>query len=449
MRHEPRDHRFRPRRARLPTGRLVNALLLTYGTRGDVQPFVALGRALARRGDVVTVAAPERFGSFVEENGLRFAPVSDEMIALLDTAEGKEMIENTRSILDSVRHNLRFLRRIRPMLRTQLEDCWTAAQASEPDVVVFHPKGFAGPLIAERFGCPAVLALTFPMLVPTGERPHLGFPSLPFGRRYNRLTHHLVNTLASLAMRKPLKQLRARIGLPSAKRYDVRHAADGARLPTMTAVSPAVVPEPSDWPETDRMVGFWFLDDDSAPSEELAAFVEAGPAPVYVGFGSMAGKDPERLARVAVEALRRTGQRGVLATGWGGLTSVPTDERVLTVEQAPHSWLFPRTAAIVHHGGAGTTAAALRAGVPSIVAPFMGDQPFWAERVHALGVGPKGIPQKKLTVAGLSRAIEIAVGDEAMRARASALGERIRAEDGTGVAVAFLESLLEKESRRA
>lgn len=421
----------------------MNILLLTYGTRGDVQPLVALGKTLTARGHTVTLATSTRFADFVGDHGLGFAPISDEMLAVLDTHEGKAVIESTRTILDSIRHNLRFARRIGPMLRTQLEDSWVAAETAPPDVVVFHPKGFAGPMIAESFGCPAVLALTFPMMVPTGERPHLGFPSIPLGRAYNRWTHRAVNALAARAMKGPLRTSRASRGLPPARRHDILHTSAGDRLPTLTAVSPSVVSQPGDWSPTDRMIGYWFLDEGPGRRipEELRAFLEAGSPPVYVGFGSMAGKAPARLTSVVVEALKRTGRRGVVATGWGGLAPGDRSDSILVVESVPHDWLLPRTVAAVHHGGAGTTAAALRAGVPSIVVSFMGDQPYWGARVAALGVGPAPIPRRRLTVDRLAGAIERAVSNESMRESAASLGERIRSEDGLGEACRFVEGL--------
>lgn len=422
----------------------MNVLILTYGTRGDVQPFVALGKALRERGHVVTLATSTRFESFVVAHGLRFAGMSDEMLSLLDTPAGKHMVENTRTIFDGLRNGLRFSRRIRPMLRDQIADSWIAARACRPDVVVYHPKGFAGPTIAEACDCPALLVLPFPMLVPTGERPHIGFPSLPLGLRANRLTYRLVNALSSIPMKGPLEAFRSRIGLPRAKRLDVLHTAEGMRIPALTAVSPTVVPEPEDWAPTDCMVGYWFLDegDDWTPPKDLVAFLDEGPPPVYVGFGSMAGRAPERRAKIVVEALERTGQRGIVATGWGGLAPFVESTSILTIESAPHAWILPRTRAAVHHGGAGTTAAALRAGVPSIVVPFMGDQPFWGARVESLGAGPPPIPQKRLTVARLEAAIRATVTDEAMQATAAALGAKIREEDGLGRACRFIEELV-------
>ena len=186
-----------------------------------------------------------------------------------------------------------------------------------------------------------------------------------------------------------------------------------------------------------HVTGYLFLDTqpDWRPAPELQAFLDAGEPPVYVGFGSMAGRNPEQLAGLTIEALARSGQRGLLLTGWGGLRADQVPDHVFVVDSAPHSWLFPRMAAVVHHGGAGTTAEGLRAGVPNVIVPFVFDQPFWGARVKALGLGPAPIPQKKLTADRLAHAIRSAVTDQTMRQRASLCGQAIRAEDGIGNAV--------------
>jgi UDP:flavonoid glycosyltransferase YjiC (YdhE family) len=173
-------------------------------------------------------------------------------------------------------------------------------------------------------------------------------------------------------------------------------------------------------------------------------FLQSGPPPVYIGFGSMAGRDPERRAEIALEALKRSGQRGVLLTGWGGLQPRDLPDDVYAVDSVPHDWLFPQMAAVVHHGGAGTTAAGLRAGTPTVIVPFFGDQPFWGRRVAELGVGPAPIPQKQLSVERLAAAIRTAAGDPAMRARAQELGRRIRQEDGVARAVEVFHAEMER-----
>jgi UDP:flavonoid glycosyltransferase YjiC (YdhE family) len=202
-----------------------------------------------------------------------------------------------------------------------------------------------------------------------------------------------------------------------------------------------VIAPPADWPDYIHVTGYWFLEPPAGwePPGDLVDFLQAGPPPVYVGFGSMLSRKPEETADLVLQALARTGQRAVLSSGWGGLKKEKFPETVFMVGSIPHSWLFPKMAAVVHHGGAGTTGAGLRAGIPSVITPFFGDQPFWGHRVYALGVGPEPIPRKRLTVENLAGAIQRAVSDMAIREKASRLGERIRAEDGIARAVAIIE----------
>jgi sterol 3beta-glucosyltransferase len=201
-----------------------------------------------------------------------------------------------------------------------------------------------------------------------------------------------------------------------------------------------VVPVPSDWDTNSIVTGYWFLDAPSAwqPTPELTAFMEHGPAPIYVGFGSMAFNDAARQTAIVLEALRLIDQRAVIATGWGGLKSVDVPPAVFVIDAVPHDWLFPQVSAVVHHGGAGTTGAGLRAGKPTAICPFVGDQSFWGWRVAALGAGPQPISQWRLTAARLAEAIRSAVNDEHIRQRAASLGTTIRSEDGVGRALAHI-----------
>ena len=166
---------------------------------------------------------------------------------------------------------------------------------------------------------------------------------------------------------------------------------------------------------------------------------------VYVGFGSMTGNDPERLTTITLEALRLSGRRGVLLSGWAGLAEGDLPDSVLRLDAVPHDWLFPRMAVVVHHGGVGTTHVGLRAGVPNVVVPFFGDQPFWGDRVQALGAGPRPIPRDELTAERLAAAIETATSDGAMRARAAEVGQKIQAERGVEEAVAIVNRYLAQQ----
>ena len=204
-----------------------------------------------------------------------------------------------------------------------------------------------------------------------------------------------------------------------------------------------MIPHPPDWADNINVTGYWFLEPDEnwIPPQPLVDFLQAGPAPVYIGFGSMSHSKPEETTRFVLDALAATQQRGILLAGWGGMHTEDLPDTVFTVDAVPFSWFFPRMSAVVHHGGAGTTAAGLRAGMPSIVIPFFGDQPFWGRRVAQLGVGPSPIPLRKLNVDLLSQAIETALGDTAMRQRAAELGATIQAEDGIGNAISILEKI--------
>jgi sterol 3beta-glucosyltransferase len=429
----------------------MTVLLLTTGSRGDVQPYVALGRGLEAAGLNARVAAPASFGAFVEEQGLDFAPLDDTLIQLTQTAEGQAALDRAGSWWGLLRNFTHLLRQLRPAQRRMLEDAWAAAD--DVDAVVYHPKALAGPHLAERLGIPEFIGLLQPLLVPTGAFPSPALPllSLPGGRlqrAYNRLSYWAVRLMQ--ASQQPIVNAwrTETLGLPAAGWLESPlQTIDGQAVPVLHAFSPSVVPPPSDWPPTAHVTGYWSLDaaGDWTPPDALVDFLEAGPPPIYVGFGSMSSRAPAETARRVVDALRQTGQRGVLATGWGGLDASAQDalpDTVYVLDQAPHGWLFPQMRAVVHHGGAGTTASGLRAGRPTLVCPFFGDQPFWGRRVAALGVGPDPIPQDALTTDRLARALRRLVRDDAMRERAAALGHTLHQEDGVAAAVARIERAL-------
>jgi len=215
-------------------------------------------------------------------------------------------------------------------------------------------------------------------------------------------------------------------------------------LPVMCAYSKHVLPPPTGWPEWHHIAGYWFLDEspDWEPPAEVARFLADGPPPVFVGFGSMEDQQPERMTATVVKALEASGQRGIIQSGWMGLGSMHLPESILQVDSLPHSWLFPKMAAVVHHGGSGTTAAGLRAGVPSIITPVLGDQLFWAQRIEQLGVGFSPATFHKLTAEPLAAAIDRAVHDSGVRECAAAMGTRIRDENGVAHTVRLIEELV-------
>lgn len=243
-----------------------------------------------------------------------------------------------------------------------------------------------------------------------------------------------------------VNEFRSRLNLGS---WQFRDFSDQIHAtPLLGMYSPSIIPKPADWPDQMQITGYQFLAEKSTwqPSAELEEFINSGPPPVYIGFGSMAGQDPEALAAMSIAALRKAGQRGILLSGWGGLRAHQQPGEIFILDSAPHDFLFPRMAAVVHHGGAGTTASGLRAGVPTVILPFIMDQFFWGSRISALGLGPEPIPQKKLTTDRLSQAIHQAVTDKDMIDRARSCGESIQAEDGTTAAVDTIQLLLDRSS---
>jgi UDP:flavonoid glycosyltransferase YjiC (YdhE family) len=402
----------------------------TLGTRGDVQPYLALARALQARGHTVQLAAPMQFAVMAEQFAVPFAPLPGEFLALLDTPEGKAAVAGGQGFSAG----FKLLKHVRPLMRRLLDTEWLAVRAFAPDLLVYHPKSIASPHMAEALAIPHVLASPLPGFTPTAAFPS---PMLPFATLgpLNRVSHQLAIHGADMLFGKLLRQWRSEVlGLPGKARHRPPVA-------TLYAYSRHVVPVPSDWDSTVLVSGYWFLDEpDWTMPEDLAGFLAAGEKPVYIGFGSMPGLDPETLAATAIAALAQTGQRGLLAIGGGALSVSAIPDHVHVIAAAPHGALFRHVRATVHHGGAGTTAASIVAGVPTTLCPFFGDQPFWARRVFDLGIGPAPLDRKRLGVDQFAAALQ-AMTDPAMAARAAALGARLRAEDGTGAAAQFLESL--------
>lgn len=403
--------------------------ITTMGTRGDVQPYIALARGLAGRGHSVILLAPEQFTGLVAEYGIPFAPLPGDLLALLDTQEGKAAMGSSKGF----GAGLKLLKHMRPLGERLLDAEWAAIRAFGPDLIVFHPKSFATPHMAEALGCQHVLASPLPGFTPTSDFPS---PLLPFDNLgpLNKVSHVLGTHAASMLFRKLIKRFRRdTLGLAGRSTADVRS------LGTLYAYSPQVLPVPRDWGPDVLVSGYWFLDTpDWRPDPALAGFLAAGPAPVYCGFGSMPGVDSRAMTETIIAALAQTGKRGLIATGEGALEIVEDLPDVLAISAAPHDQLFKHVDATLHHGGAGTTGAALRAGKPTAICPFFGDQPFWARRVATLGAGPAALDRNNLSVDAVARVLT-AMDDHDMRAKAAQLGSAIRDEDGVAASVDFIE----------
>lgn len=404
----------------------MRVLIVAPGSRGDVAPFTGLGSALRSAGHAVTIAGYAMFGGLVTASGLGFWPLPGDA-RLLNAARWRERGNGPVG-------GARLIRLVADHLR-ELHAGILAAARQEADVLLLSGISYAGGFhIGTALGLPSI-GLVLQPVYPTVNFPPSIMTARNLGRVGNLAAGQVLAGLAVPALARPVRELRAELGL---SRVSSRQAITGlmhaGRWPVFHGFSPSVVPRPADWPPGLEVTGYWWPDSPRpwTPPPELADFLAAGPPPVFAGLGSMAPGNAARLSALIAGAARQAGTRIVIQAGWAGLTR--PDEppgRSILIGDTPHDWLFPRMAAIVHHAGAGTTAAGLRAGVPAVTVPMYGDQPFWAARVTALGIGPRPIPLRRLTAPALAAALRDATTHPSYLNRARDLAARIAGEDGT------------------
>ena len=418
----------------------MDIIIVALGSRGDVLPCAALGRALREAGHHVCFATFAGFESLVSARGLAFQPVRGDAQAIMLGSGGQALAQSGQSV---VRMMAGVMRSFGALAQDYARDL--SALASQPaDLVVNQlPGGLYGHDLAEKLGVPMVAAAVMP-LVPTRSQPMLAFPHWPSALPgYNLLTHRLAYQLVWQAFRPTINRWRQdALGL---KKVPLRGIFRETResIPVLNGFSAGVVPRPHDWGQQVHTTGYWFPDNaDWQPPDDLLRFLDDGPPPVFAGFGSMPLRDADRVTDLVLEALRQSGQRGIVHAGWGGVGRRALPEWAYGLDYAPYGWLFPRMAALIHHGGSGTTAFGLRSGVPAVVAPFLFDQFYWGRRIAELGVGPAPVPFGKLSAGRLADAVRAATADGGMKERAQRLGSEIQGEDGLGSAVRVLEGLV-------
>ncbi|CAM4183779.1 MAG: glycosyltransferase [Paenibacillus macerans] len=412
--------------------------LLTIGTRGDVQPFIALGNGLQRRGHDVVVCTSREFEDFVRTFGVGFAPIRADFMKLTQSVEGKRMLgSNPLEIIKQMK------KLIYPMMQQMLEDLWTVSR--DADVLIYHPKAFGGYDIAQKQGIPVFAAHPIPIIAPTGNFTH---PSLPFSlknRWLNQKSYQLNRLFLSSFMSMINKWRRETLNLPARSVFTNDLRIDGRAIPVLYGCSPSVIPYDRKWKDQVSMEGFWFLQDadDWHPPKILESFIAAGSPPIVISFSSMPLKKPDKVLEMIKQALKRTGQRGIIMTGSSGLSySCDTDENILCIQEAPHSWLFPLSAGVIHHGGAGTTAAALKAGKPMTICPFTGDQPFWARRMHELGVSTQPLHENTMSVDSLADRMLALTSSSKLKNNVLSLSAKIHKEMGVERTLDFIERRL-------
>ncbi|KIW96931.1 uncharacterized protein Z519_02322 [Cladophialophora bantiana CBS 173.52] len=436
----------------------LNVVVQVVGSRGDVQPFVALGLVLKNQyGHRVRLATHGTFKKFVEENGLEFFDIGGDPAELMAfMVKNPGLIPGMKSIKEGdVGKRRRGMAEI-------LEGCWrscadfdevkdegNAAGAAAPKkkpfvahAIIANPPSFAHIHCAEKLGIPLHLMFTMPWS-PTREFPQ-PIANIKSSKASGSMTNEMSYTLVDMMTWEGLGDItnkfrKETLGLHILSQAAATDMLHRLRIPYTYCWSPALIPKPKDWGPHITVAGFYFLSlaSNYRPDPTLAAFLAAGPPPVYIGFGSIVVDDPNAMTKLIFDAVKKTGQRALVSKGWGGLggDDLGKPDNVYMLGNVPHDWLFQHVSCVVHHGGAGTTAAGIALGRPTVIVPFFGDQPFWGAMVARAGAGPTPIPSKELTADRLANAILEALKPETLE-RARELGERIKEENGTEVGAA-------------
>lgn len=397
-------------------------------------PFTGLGHGLARAGHEVTLVTHSRFEPLAARAGLGFHALPVDPRAELESSRGRALHRSSTGVGK--------LARVVTMARAlavEMADDLVAAARSSDALLLSGSVAPLGHAIAEGLRLPS-LGLNLQPLAATREfaPPMLGIGS--WGALGNRVAGLGLNLAVEQVFSAALPPVRARLGLPAVGTAAALRARERRGWPVLHGFSPRVVTRPRDWRPGLDVAGYWWpYDGDGRLPDELREFLDSGPPPVFVGLGSATVPDPARVSAEIVAALRRAGLRGVIQRGWAELSA--TGDDMLTIDEVPHSALFPHLAAVVHHAGAGTTAAGLRAGVPAVPVPIQFDESFWAARLVALGVAPRALPLRHLTAATLAAALTRATRDIRHQDRARALGAHIRAEDGVAPVVTAVDGL--------
>lgn len=399
----------------------MKILIPCIGSRGDVQPFIALAQGLERAGHSITLASHPLMKGLVETHGVSFAPIGPDIDLAQEAAKIRQRSRNAMlGLVRGMRFGLQ-------MVEESHEDILVLCQVA--DLMVISAQSAAGKNEADQLDLPYLSVTLMPWTIPWYD------PDRPF---FKRLAYGAIDGLVSLITTRPLNRIRKRQGTPP-----VGPEGFSSKYLNLIPVSPSVFVPNSHWEDRHHLVGYWFAEEpaDWEPPHDLLAYLEAGDPPVLVSLGAMSlgSGDALESASLFLEAIQQVGLRAIIQ-GWEpGIRQLTLPPSICPAGSIPHSWLLPLCAGLVHHGGFGTTAAGLRAGLPALVIPHMIDQFYWGQRLHELGVSPPPIPRPKLNSEGLAAALEQMTKDEKLTATASSLGQGIRAEDGVNQAINLIE----------
>ncbi|KAJ5176202.1 Sterol 3-beta-glucosyltransferase [Penicillium canariense] len=418
----------------------LNIVIQIVGSRGDVQPFIALGNALQSHGHRVRIATHDVFEDFVKESFLEFFPIGGDPAQLMAyMVKNPGLIPQIKTLRDGE------IKKKQVMVAEMLRGCWRSCIEDDPltqepfvaDAIIANPPSFAHIHCAQALGVPVHLMFTMPWSS-TKAFPHplanLHSESMTNPGTANWVSYGIVEWLTWQGLGDVINRFRSSIDLAPVPRTEGPCLAEALEIPMTYCWSPALVPRPQDWPAHIDVCGFFFSDPpEYTPSPDLAEFLQSGPPPVYIGFGSIVAEDPQQLIDTVLTAVSRAGVRAIVSKGWSELAG-PADANVFYIGDCPHGWLFRHVSAVVHHGGAGTTACGLLNGRPTAIVPFFGDQPFWGDMVATAGAGPNPIPHASLNPQNLADAIQFCLTPEAEIA-AQKIATKMKAESGVTAAV--------------
>jgi vancomycin aglycone glucosyltransferase len=402
----------------------MRILLASHGTRGDVQPIVALGVALKARGHLVQLVAPANFVTWISSFGLD---------AQSDGIDVEAQLRSAGTGLQSFNWQMRYLTNNTPLFFEPI------ARVSEGcELIIGAGLQFAAASVAQWRKVPYAHVVFCPCATPNSATPPPNMRTQTLPRWINRLLWRAGGPLADLALRGPINRGRATLGL-DALDNPISRLLEGR---TLLAADRDLAPPSADAPRSAMNTDAWPLDEPGTLDARVEAFLKEGTAPIYIGFGSMVAPRAPELVAQAIAAVRAVGRRAVIAGGWAALeTHIEEAGDLVIIDNVPHSLIFQKVAAAVHHGGAGTTTAAARAGIPQVLLPHILDQYYWAHRVKVLGLGPPALPIERVTVAVLSNRISRAVNDPLFRERANRLAPAVAARNGLTAAVEEIETL--------
>jgi sterol 3beta-glucosyltransferase len=418
-------------------GKIMKVAFLTLGTRGDVQPYVALGKELIKNGHEALICTGASFRRFVLENGVNFHEATADLMAILESEKGKELFNGGHyNIIKKIKYAKEG---ITPAYRKSMDDFLEASDGA--DIIIYHPKALGAADIAEHLNIPCICMPPVPIVYPITEFPNLAVSAnKDFGSYFNRLTYK-ATILGESSYMKNINNFREKsLHLPKRKAGELTFKLNGRDIPIVYPISPYLFKEVKSWKDRVYLSGFFFMDIGEAKlDEELENFLQKGSNPIVVSFSSMPLKDPETFKIKLIKALRETNNRAIVLTGTSGM-SFENEENILAVEKAPHRLIFSKAKGIIHHGGVGTMSEALLSGVPQLIMPFTVDQPFWAHRLYLSGYSTKPLSEKKLEAADLVKAFKEMESDKYIK-NAREIKGIIESENGLENAVKYIEKI--------